>query len=187
MDDIRSQLLKAGLISEQQVKQAESERRKQRKAKRGKRAAATPDPEVLRRKQELEEANRRDREGQRQVHLERERKRQEKADAERRVREAAEQARQIISKSGVALGDDAEHEYRFLEGGRTVRTVMVTEQQHSGLSRGELGLARPHAHLNQWYLLERKAALHLREVCPEKLLLLHEPADEEDEFDGLMW
>jgi uncharacterized protein YaiL (DUF2058 family) len=187
MDDLRSQLLKAGLVSEKQVKEAESVRRKQRKVKRAKAAAAAPDPEVLRRKQELEEAKRLDRERQRQAHLARERNRQDRADAERQAREAAEQARRIISQSGVALSDDAEHEYRFLEEGRTVRTVLVTEQQRKALSRGEMGLARPHAHLNQWYVLERKAALRLRDVCPEKLLLLHEPADDEDEFDGLMW
>jgi len=187
MDDLRSQLLKAGLVSEKQVKEAESERRKQRKVKRGKAKSAAPDPEVLRRKQELEEAKRLDRERQRQTHLERERKRQEKSEAERQTREAAERARQIISQSGVALSDDAEHEYRFLEEGRTVRTVLVTEQQRQGLSSGDLGLARPHAHLNRWYVLERTAALRLREICPEKLLLLHDPADGEDEFDGLMW
>ena len=30
---------------------------------------------------------------------------------------------------------------------------------------------------------DRPAALRLREVCPEKLVLLHDPSDEEDEFE----
>lgn len=187
MDDLRSQLLKVGLVSEKQVKKAEADGRKQRKAKRGKKRDPVQDPEVVRRKQELEEAQRLDRERQQQAHAERERKRLEKADAERRASESAEQGRRIIQVSGIALSEDAELEYRYLEAQRTVRSVPVTEQQRSRLSSGELGLARPHAHLNRYVLLERKAALELREVCPEKLVLLHDPEEEEDEFGGLMW
>ena len=187
MDDLRSQLLKAGLVSEKQVKRVEADGRKQRKTRPAKSRGPVQDPDVLRRQQELEAARKRDRERQQQVHAERERRRRDKADAERRARETAEQGRRIIQASGVALSADAEFEYRYLEGQRTVRTILVTEDQRRRLSSGELGLARPHARLDQYFVLERKAALQLREICPEKLLLLHDPAEEEDEFGGLMW
>ena len=188
MDDLRSQLVKAGLVSQKQVRKADSDRRKERKAvKRPKRAEPVQDPEVLRRKQELEEARRLDRERQQQAHQQRESKRREKADAERRASEAAEQARRIIQGSGRALSEEAEHEYRYVVAGRTVRTVRVTEEQRQALSSGELGLVRPHAHLQQYFVLERAEALRLREICPEKLLVLHDPEEEEDEFGGLIW
>ncbi len=188
MGDLRSQLLKAGLVTEKKIREVEAESRRQRKDKRGKRKAeAEPDPEQLRRKRELEEAKARDRERQRRKHEEREKRRQAKVDAERRARQQAEEGRQIIQASGIELDAEAPVEYRFAGSRGVVRSIRVSTEQRDRLSRGDLGVAQPHAHLEGLVLLDRAAALRLRDACPDKLVLLHEPNDDEDEFEGLMW
>ncbi len=186
MGDLRSQLLKAGLVSTKQVKVADAGDHKRRKIKHGK-ARHAVDPEVARRKQELRAAQEQDRDRQSKVHAERERRRQEKALAERRAGELAEQGRRVIATAAVALDEEAEHRYQFVEGDRTVRSIPVSEAQRLALSQGDLGVARPHANIERYVLVPREAGLKLREICPEKLLLLHDPGGDEDEFDGLMW
>ena len=186
MGDLRSQLLKAGLVTEKKIKQVEAESRKQRKEKRGKRQSE-PDPEQVRRKRELEEARAKDRERQRRKHEEREKRRQRKAEAEIKAREQAELGRQIIQASGVTLDPEGPCEYRFAGNHGVVRSIRVSAQQRDRLSQGDLGVAQPHAHLEALVLLDRPAALRLRDACPEKLVLLHDPSDEKDEFEGLMW
>ena len=114
-------------------------------------------------------------------------KSQRKAEAEQKAREKAEMGRQIIQTAGISLDPEGPCEYRFSTPKGAVRSIRVTEVQRDRLSQGELGVAQPHAHLEGLVLLERAAALRLREACPEKLVLLHEPSDEEDEFEGLMW
>jgi len=190
-DDLRSQLLKAGLVTEEQVRKAESQARKEKrqapaKAKaKGKGGRSFDEPEKLRQQREVEAARQRDREEQRRKHEAQERTRLAKAEAERQAREAAEGARRIIERGGRPADENGAVRYNFVENG-VVRTLTVSEPQRAALSCGDLGIARPHAQLQQYLLLDRQSALELRQVYPEKLLLLHEPG-EEDEFGGLMW
>ena len=186
MGDLRSQLLKAGLVTEKKLKEVEADSRKQRKEKRGKRQAE-PDTEQLRRKRELEDARARDRERQRHKHEERERRRQRKVEAEQKAREQAELGRQIIQFGGINLDPEGPCEYQFASARGVVRSIRVSSEQQDRLSRGDLGVAQPHANLEALVLLDRAAALRLREACPEKLVLLHDASDEQDEFEGLMW
>jgi len=186
-EDLRSQLLKAGLVTEEQVRKAESKKRKAKRQEPRKGARSFTEPEEQRRQRELEEARQRDRDEQRRKHQAREQARLAKAEAERKVREAAESARRIIERSGLAPDAEGAVRYNFVETG-VVRTLSISEQQRKQLSRGELGIARPHARLQQYVLVDRAAAQELRQVCPEKLVLLHESgADADDEFGGLMW
>lgn len=188
MEDLRSQLLKAGLVSEKQVRKAEQSSARNRRGRRGK----NPKPdEADKASQESEQALARERDVERQrqrdKHARREEQRLAREAAERRRREAAEAGRRIIGTHGRELGDDGPVAYNFAEGGRTMRTVQVTEAQRRQLGCGELGIAQPHANLRRYVLLPRAAAEELRRVCPDKLLLLHDPESEPDEFDGLMW
>lgn len=186
-EDLRSQLLKAGLVSEEQVRKAESKKRKAQRQQPRKGARSFVEPEELRRQRELEEARQRDREQQRRKHQAREQARLAKAEAERQARESAEAARRIIERSALAPDAEGPVRYNFVETG-VVRTLSISEDQRDRLSRGELGIARPHAKLQQYVLVDRAAAQELRQFCPEKLVLLHEPGvDEDDEFGGLMW
>ena len=152
MGDLRSQLLKAGLVTEKKLKEVEADSRKQRKEKRGKRKAE-PDPEQVRRKRELEEARAQDREKQRRKHEDRERRRQRKVEAEQKAREKAEMGRQIIQTAGISLDPEGPCEYRFSTPKGAVRSIRVSEVQRDRLSQGELGVAQPHAHLEALVLL----------------------------------
>jgi len=187
MDDLRSQLLKAGLVSEDQVRKAEKGKFKERRGSRSTKDASKAQREADRRRAELEEAKREDRERQRRVHEERERKVREQAARERQLELAAEEARGVIKESAIALDPEATVRYSYAPSGRSVKTILVTAEQQRQLGAGQLGIVRPHANLEQLVLLPREAALRLRECAPEKLLLLHEPDDGPDEFDGLMW
>lgn len=187
MDDLRSQLLKAGLVSEEQVKRVEKATRKDRRGKKSKQLKNEHLDEQARRQRELAELQEQDRQKQRAKHEALERERQKKADAERQALESAEAARKIIQESSIAIDAEAPVSYRFVENGRMVKTVPVTEAQQRSLGHGELGIARPHANLEQYVLIPRAAALKLRAARPEKLVLLHDPGEVEDEFDGLMW
>ena len=187
MGDLRSQLLQAGLVDEKKAKQVDKEARKERKAKKGKKRQET-DPE--RQAREAEEAARRaaEAEAQRRRHAEKEAQRLAAEAQERTQREAAEAARQLIQDKGRELSGDGPVRYAFTAIGETrVRYIQVTAEQQQGLARGEMGLARPHANLERLSILPRKAAEKLQEICPEKLVLLYDLDEEEDEFGGLMW
>ncbi len=187
MDDLRSQLLKAGLVSEEQVRKAEKGKFKDRRTGRSTKEISRSQREAEQRRAELEEAKHSDRERQRRKHEERERKVRAKAERERRLEVAAEEARAIIKSSAIALDQEAPVRYNFAPSGRAVKSIQVTPEQQRQLGAGELGIVRPHANLEQLVLLPRDAALRLRECAADKLELLHDLDEEPDEFDGLMW
>ncbi len=187
MDDLRSQLLKAGLVSEEQVRKAEKHKVKTRRSERSTKGKSKEELEAERRRQELEDLRQKDRERQIRKHEQQERKKQEKAERERQLEASAERARKIVQSAGIALDPEAAVKYSFVAYGRTVKHIQVTADQQRRLGLGELGIARPHANLEQYVLLPREAAIKLRECAPEKLMLLHDPDDEPDEFEGLMW
>jgi len=187
MDDLRSQLLKAGLVSEDQLRKAEKQKFKERRGGRSTKEPSKAQREAERRRRELEVAARAERERQQRKHEERERRRQANVDRERRLEAAADEARKIIKASAIPLDADAPVRYSFAPSGTAVKSVQVTAAQQRKLGVGELGIARPHANLEQFVLVPRDAALRLRECAPEKLSLLHDLDDEPDEFEGLMW
>jgi Uncharacterized protein conserved in bacteria len=187
MGDLRSQLLKAGLVSEKAVKQAESEARKRRSKNRSQQPEVEVEQAAARQEQEEAFAKAQGRKREQQAPYERERKREERQRARRRKREAREQARRLIAEHGEPVTREAEVAYRFVEEGKTVKTIYVTREQQKRLGHGELGVARPHANVEEYALVGREAALKLKALCPEKLVLLHDPDDKPDEFDGLTW
>jgi len=187
MDDLRSQLIKAGLVSEEQARKAEKGKLKERRASRSTKGPSKAQVEAERRRRELEEVKRADRERQQRKHDERERRHLAKADRERRLEAAAEEARTVIKASAIPLDPDAPVRYSFAPSGRAVKSIQVTREQQRKLGAGELGIARPHANLEQLVLIPRDAALRLRECAREKLVLLHDLDEEPDEFDGLVW
>ncbi|HXH02684.1 MAG TPA: DUF2058 family protein [Candidatus Competibacteraceae bacterium] len=166
---LRDQLLKAGLVSADKIKQAEAEARKQaHQGKKDKNAAAA---EAERRRQQEAELARK-READRQRNLQREQERQRK--------EARERARQLIAANR-ANQKDAEIRYNFQDG-RYIRSLRVTAQQQKQLAAGLLGIARNDKDPFDFPLLPREAALKLREIMPEWVILLYEEggAQEDD-------
>lgn len=174
---LRDQLLKAGLVTEDQVNQAEAKGKKQRhQAKKNKKLGA----EQARQKA----AERTRREAEQAAKREQDRRLNAEREALRRRRENAARIRQIIKER--RLNDpQAEIPYHFVAG-KVVRKLRVTAEQQRGLACGRLGIVRnPHDEFD-FPLLPRANVQTLAQIDPKLLLvLLDENAKPEE--DGWDW
>ncbi len=119
---LQDQLLKAGLVSEQQVKQARSGKRRGRR-----RGQPQVRDEALAAERERERRRERDRERNRAIEAERERK--------------ASRARARELLRGARLNDPrAEIPYHFIHG-KQVKRIYVTAEQQAALAAGRLAIA----------------------------------------------
>lgn len=162
---LREQLLKAGLVTEERVKQAERNTRKQshkvKKDKQEAKAVAARRAEAERARREAEQHKR---EADRELNRQREREKQRKASLGR-VRQILDSQRQN--------DPDAEHLYNFQDG-RKIRRVRVTDKQRKLLALGRLGIARnPHDPFD-FPVVPRDAALKLQAMGDEFVVLLYE-------------
>lgn len=123
-NSLQDQLLKAGLVDEQRLKQAKTTKRKKKKQTKG----TVPDEQARRARQAAADKARRDREL--------DRKRQEEA---RRKAEEHE-LRQFIHSHRVLRGE-GDVPFNFQDG-ETLKRVYVTGEQKLALVRGSLALVR---------------------------------------------
>ncbi len=173
---LRDQLLKAGLVSQEKVKQVESDARK--KAHRTTKDKALAAAESARK---AEERRRREAEAQRK--RERDQKLNQQREERRKRKEARARAVQIIAGNRLNCAD-AEIRYNFCPDGRTIKSVRVTEEQQKRLGMGLIGIASLSKY--DFALLSREVALKLSESYPDALLLLYAENDgsEEDDWWG---
>jgi uncharacterized protein YaiL (DUF2058 family) len=173
---LRDQLLKAGLVTEEQVKKTEAQAKKS-KHKQNKNRTLAAEEAVRkaeeRRQQEAEQAQKR----------ERDRQLNEQREAVKRRRENAARIKQLIA--GKRVNDaNAEIPYNF-QAGRAVRKVRVTEKQKTQLALGRLGIVRNPYDEFDFPILPREAAEKLGEIDQALILLLYpltNKLDEEDEW-----
>ena len=126
---LREQLLKAGLVSEQQVQRAEREQRQQDfRAPRGRNKPTGPTPQQLAAQKAAAEKAAKD--------AELNRRKQEKA--ERRARFA--EIKQLVQQHQVARVETDDF-YNFQDG-TNIRRVPVTPELRERLIRGELAIVR---------------------------------------------
>ena len=126
---LREQLLKAGLVTEQQAQRADrDQKRQQYTAPRGRKAQSAPTPRELAARKAAAEKAAQD--------AELNRRKQEKAD--RRAKFA--EIRQLVEQHQVPRVETEDH-YNFLDGIR-VRRIAVTPQLRERLVRGDLGIVR---------------------------------------------
>jgi len=144
MSSIRDQLLKAGLVTEEQVKQAETKPKMHKKnkatvakSKQGKNAK-TSRPKPQSKPRELTDLER--------FYQERESTdKAEKAEQEKQRKEAVRIRKEkrakigALIKSNMANDDTAEHRYNFVVGS-SVKYLFVTEAQQEQLANGELAI-----------------------------------------------
>ncbi len=165
---LQEQLLKAGLVSADRLKQMETEERKQRhQAKKSKAVAAA---EAARKAEEAQQRQReiaRKQEQDRRLNLERE--------AHKKQNENRARARQLLD-SRRPKEADATIRYSFMEG-RFIRYVWVSQQRQRQLATGHLGIVRNADNRYDYPILPREAALKLAALFPEELLLLHPQSD----------
>lgn len=170
---LRDELLKAGLVSADKIKQMESDaRNRQHQSKKSKTLAAEDAARQAeaRRRAEAEAARKR---GQ-------DRQLNQKREAEKQRREQAARARQLID--GHRLNDpEAEQRYNFQDG-RFVRAIRVTPAQRKALAAGQMAILRGYRGEFDFPLVPREIALKLAEFVPERVLLLN-PESSGDEAE----
>ncbi len=184
-DSLRDQLLRAGLVTEKQARQAEQQARQQQhqhtrapKKDRPKTAAPGPSPAVL--KAQAEKAAR---------DAELNRRQQEKAQARARAAEIT----QIIEQHRVPRAEDSDDYFNFVANGK-VRRLAVSPEQRARIVAGTLVIVRWGGRAD---LLPPEAAAQVRERHPTAVIELgaSEPAApaEDDPYkdfvvpDDLKW
>lgn len=180
-NSLSDQLLKAGLVDEDQVRKARKGKPKNqnKKQKRRNKQPVAEDPNVLRARKAAEEKARRDREL----------NQKQKERAERRARNA--EIKQLIEANRVEQEAEADKVYHFTSDGR-VCTIDVNEDLHKRLVAGKLALAK----LNGLFeIVPIAVAEKIAARTPERVILPREESAQEDdpdyaEFkvpDDLMW
>src|SRR5690606_32296673 len=175
---LRDRLLKAGLVSEKQAKQAGKQKQKQQRLeKKGqiekddsqRQAALQAQAEKLARDQELN------------------RQQQEKAEQKAR----AAQIKQLIERSRLPKLTTDDY-YNFVDE-KKVKRIAVNDLMRDKLSRGSLAIVR---HGGAYEVIPREAALKIQERDPRRIVLLNTPSeapDADDPYaayqipDDLMW
>ena len=175
---LRDQLMKAGLVSEKQAKQAGKQKQKQQRLeKKGqvevddaiKQAALQAQAEKAARDQALNE--------------------QQKEKAEQKARAA--QIKQLIESSRLPKLQSDDY-YNFVDE-KKIKRIAVNTMLRDKLSRGSLAIVR---HGGGYEMIPREAALRIQERDPRRVILLNTPTeapDADDPYaayqvpDDLMW
>ncbi len=177
-NSLQEQLLKAGLVSQQKVKETRTDKRKTVKQPGG-RAAATDDPARRAAEQARAEKAQKDRELNRQ--------RQEEAQARARENDI----RQLIHAHRL-VREGGDLAYNFTDG-TTLKRLYVNKDQHARLVDGRLALVRQDTF---YELVPAEIAARLRERNPSLVLVHNQPAQKpaaDDPYadfqvpDDLMW
>ena len=164
-NSLRDQLLKAGLVDEKQVKNANKAKYKKTKQQRNKKAVSV-DESKLQAKRALEEKAARDRELNRKLQ---EAAAQRAIDAE--IRQLIEQNRQPK--------DDGELVYNFTDD-KTIKSILVSEAMRRQLSDGRMAIVS----LDEHYEIVPAPAAEKVAARDEKRVILHnspEPRGNKDD------
>lgn len=175
---LRDQLLKAGLVSEKQAKQAGKQKQKQQRLVHKGQAEKDESARLAALQAKAEKAAR-----------DQELNRQQQEKAEQKARAA--QVKQLIEGSRLPKigGEDY---YNFVDD-KKVKRLAVNPMLRDKLARGSLAIVR---HDGGYELLPREAALKVREREPQRIILLNTPdqaPDPDDPYaayqipDDLMW
>jgi uncharacterized protein YaiL (DUF2058 family) len=170
-NSLSDQLLKSGVVSEQEVKKARNEtsskKKKARKPKKKERGAE--ESEAAKFAKQVDEAKRaRDRDLNKQREAERQREADEKA------------AREMLVNNEIARGNDATLTYNFTFDNR-IKKLNVTQEQRDGLANGRLAIGRTRG---QFRLVDRKTAERIQSMAPFLIVWLDDGADSSEDNNG---
>jgi uncharacterized protein YaiL (DUF2058 family) len=175
-DALRDQLLKAGLTTEQDVKQTRSQKKRSGKGK-GKRKGPSAPTQT---EAERRAAEKRDRD--RALNRERE--------AERRRQADEHAARELVIQHEIPHGQDGDIGFNFTYGNR-IKQIYVNAEQQKQLAAGTLAIARTRG---RFRLVPREVAERVKPRAPFLIAYLDEgdadsdPAYEEHPIpDDLVW
>lgn len=175
---LQDQLLKSGLVSDQQAKKAKTDKRKQEKKQRHNKVVAD-NANLKAAQQAKQEKNAHDRE------LNQKRQQQQERKA------ALAQIKQLISNNSQPQ-DEQGDAYHFSDAGK-VKSVYISEVQRKQLSRGQLAIARLD---RKYYLLAVDIAEKIRKIDASRIISIEEKQQQaaaDDPYadyqvpDDLMW
>jgi len=173
---LRDQLLKAGLVSKKQAKQAETQTKlKEHQAKKNKLVA---EELALEKEAELRRIEEQRAEKQ-QYDLELNRLREQ----QRIERENYLRCLQLM-KSNAINENRASVIYYFLESERFVRKVMVTAWQKELLARGKLAIGRLNEQVDEFLILPYTTAQTVLSLYPSFIITLHSEIPDDREVQG---
>lgn len=162
---LRDQLLKAGLVNEKQVKQAERSQKKQDRLVK-KNQADADDSQRNAAQQAQAEKQARDQE----LNREQQEKAQKKA--------IKAQIKQLIEGSRLPKLDSDEY-FNFADHGK-VKRIAVNAMMRDKLSRGTLAIV---SHAGSYEIIPREVALKIQEREAHRIVLLSAPTEKPDEDD----
>lgn len=171
---LQDQLLKAGLVKDKQVKDAQKQKQHAQRQQPGRK----PPPPVARQEATLAQQQKAERD--RQLNAERE------ARAARKALDA--QILQLV-QAHRRPHNDGEDAYSFVDGSR-IKRVYVTAPTRDALARGELGIVRLR---NRYFVVTAEGADAVRARAPEYLMVLNQDRPDDDAYadhpipDDLMW
>lgn len=161
---LADQLLKSGIASKKQAKQAEAEKRRKQKQQRQQKEAITDEAQLAAEKARAEKVER-----------DRELNRQKKAEADKKA--LAAQIKQIISQNHIAP-EEGENSFNFTDDNH-VKTLHLSDKQIKALRSGRLAIARLQ---NQYEIIPSPVAHKIKDRAAQHIVYLAEAsvADETD-------
>ena len=161
---LQEQLLKAGVVDKKQVKQAEHEKRVQKKKKK-KYGAPSEDRDKIRLQQQLSEQAKHHQE----LNAQRNQQQQHKADKAAAI--------QLIKSNHLPL-EEGDVVYRYVAGGK-IKQISVNQEVADKLSAGRLGLAMGDKDV---VLIPAETVLKVMQRDENSILLYNDPAQVDDEY-----
>lgn len=175
----QEQLLKAGLVTKQQVNKVKQEKKQKHKQQRTKKAAPIDEAKLKAQKAADEKAQR-----------DRELNKKKQEDAQKKA--ISIEINQLITDHCLARGEDCEIIYNF-EHNKKVKRIYINEEMKKQIIQGKLGIAR----IEGRYELVPKSVAEKIQQRNDKRIILFSPeqqaADENDPYaeyqipDDLMW
>lgn len=164
---LQEQLLKTGLISDAQVKQARTEKRRQIRKQRGNKEESAAVEKQL----QLEKKNKR---------IERDRELNRQRNKEAQKQQIASQVKQLIELNKLPVAaDDGAIAYHFTHGNK-VKTIYLDEQRRDQVIAGQLAIVR----LDQRYeIVKNDVAEKIIQRDPDSVVIMFSVAAEADKDD----
>lgn len=175
----QEQLLKAGIVSKQQVQKANKDKHKKKKQKSSKKDAPVIDETKL----AVQQAAREKAELDRQLN--------KKKEDEARKKAVSVEIDQLITNNRIERGDDCDVAYNFSHAEK-VNRIYISKEMQQQISKGKLGIARING---KYELVPKHIAEKIQQRNENRVVLFNDEQliDEDDEYadyqipDDLIW
>ena len=177
-NSFQDQLLKAGMVSKQQVQKANKDKHKKKKQQKSKKDVATDEIKLKAQQAAIEKAA-----------LDRELNKKKEQEARKKAISA--EINQLITKNCIERGDDCDVAYNF-EHGEKVNRIYISKEMQQQISKGKLGIARIGG---KYELVPKLIAEKIQQRNEGRVVLFNDKQviDEDDEYadyqipDDLTW